>query len=76
MSKEQKIYSELVKYMISTNYSERSVNAVFEAESMLDDEMYSKQKYAGMDFDTKQKFMIDECSEAAACNDVFDYYEH
>lgn len=72
----QKVYSESVMYMISSNYLERSVNAVFEAESMLDDEMYSKQKYAGMDADTKQKFMIDDYNEAAAGNDVYDYYDN
>jgi hypothetical protein len=47
---------------------------MFEAESMLDDEMYSTQKYAGMDADSKQKFMLDDCNEAAADNDVYYYY--
>jgi hypothetical protein len=71
-----KIYAESVKSMVNTNYSEKSINVMFEAESMLDDEMYSKQKYAGLDSDTKQKFMIDDCNEAAAGNDVYDYYNY
>jgi hypothetical protein len=71
-----KFYAESVKSMVNTNYSEKSINVMFEAESMLDDEMYSKQKYAGLDSDTKQKFMIDDCSEAAAGNDVYDYYNY
>jgi hypothetical protein len=71
-----KFYAESVKSMVSTNYSEKSINVMFEAESMLDDEMYSKQKYAGLDSNTKQKFMIDDCNEAAACNDVYDYYNY
>ena len=71
-----KIYAESVKSMVNTNYSEKSINVMFEAESMLYDEMYSKQKYAGLDSDTKQKFMIDDCNEAAAGNDVYDYYNY
>jgi hypothetical protein len=71
-----RIYAESVRSMISSNYSERSVNVMFEAETMLDNEMYEKQKYQGLDSDTKQKFMIDDCNEAAADNDVFDYYEN
>jgi hypothetical protein len=70
-----KNYAESVRAMINSNYSERSVNAMFEAETMLDNEMYEKQKYQGLDSDTKQAFMIDDCNEASACNDVFDYYE-
>jgi hypothetical protein len=70
----QRIYAESVKSMVNSNYSEKSVNAMFHAEHMLDDEMYSKQKFAGMDSSTKQEFMKHECDEATACNDVYDYY--
>ena len=69
-----RIYAESVKSMVNSNYSEKSVDAMFQAESMLDDEMYTKQKYAGMDSSTKQDFMIYECDEISACNDVYDYY--
>jgi len=72
----QKFYAEAVSKMVNSNYSEKSVNVMFEAEAMLDDEMYSKQNYAGLDSDTKQQFMIDDCNEAAAGNDVYDYYEN
>lgn len=74
MNTPRNYYTEAVKSMINSNYSERSVDAMFVAESMLDDDMYYKQKYAGMDADSKQKFMLDDCNEAAACNDVYDYY--
>jgi hypothetical protein len=69
-----RIYAESVKSMVNSNYSEKSVDAMFQAESMLDDAMYTKQKFAGMDSATKQDFMRHECDEANACNDVYDYY--
>ena len=69
-----RIYAESVKSMVKSNYSEKSVDAMFQAETMLDDEMYTKQKYAGMDSSTKQDFMRYECDESDACNDVYDYY--
>ena len=71
-----RIYAESVKSMVNSNYSEKSVDAMFQAESMLDDAMYTKQKFAGMDSDTKQDFMNYECNEAAADNDVYDYYNN
>jgi hypothetical protein len=69
-----KIYAESVKSMVNSNYSENSVDVMFQAECMLDDEMYTKQKYAGMDSSTKQDFMRYECDEIAADNAVYDYY--
>jgi len=69
-----KIYAERVQSMINSNYSEKSVNAMFEAESMLDDEMFNQQKYAGMSQSDKQDFIKYEYDEISACNDVYDYY--
>ena len=69
-----KNYSDAVKNMITANYSEKSTELMFYAETELNDSIDYAQKYKGMTYDQKQQAMIDECNEIAAENDVYDYY--
>jgi hypothetical protein len=67
-------YSEAAKNLVRSNYSDRSVDAMFEAEVLLDDAMYTAQKYSGMSHSQKQQAMANEYDEIVAENMVYEYY--
>jgi hypothetical protein len=70
----EKIYSNAAQSMIAANYSERSIESMFNAEIALDDAMHSANKYSGMNQEERQQAMIDECNEIASENEIYDYY--
>lgn len=74
MSQAQKNYANASANMVRSNYSESSIEIMHDAERLLEDEMESKMKYAGMSHEDKMQAMISECDEISACNDVYDYY--
>ena len=57
-----------------SNYSEASVQSLFDAEAALDDAYYSERKYAWLSESDKQLSMMADFDEISACNDVYDYY--
>ncbi len=69
-----RIYDEAAKTMVKTNYSERSVEAMFEAEKQLDDAMETQRKFQGLNYEQKQELMRYEADEIAAENAVYDYW--
>ena len=72
----EKLYANAAHNMVRSNYSEKSINAMFDAEVMLDDAMYSANKYIGMNAEQKQSDMKHECDEINACNMSYDYYNN
>lgn len=70
----EKAYSISCQNMVKSNYSERSVDAMFLAEVNLQDAYDNAAKYSGMNAEQKQSAMQHEYNEIAACNDVYDYY--
>jgi hypothetical protein len=70
----EKNYYEALRRMKESNYSDRSIEAMFDAERRLDDEIEAKYKYAGMNQTQKQAFMKAECDEICECNMIWDYY--
>lgn len=70
----EKVYSIASQNMAQSNYSEKSVDAMFLAEINLQDAYDNAKKYSGMTEEQKQSAMQYECDEIAACNDVYDYY--
>ncbi len=69
-----RIYDKAAKTMVRANYSERSVEAMFEAEKQLDDAMETQRKFQGLNYEQKQEFMRHEADEIAADNAVYDYW--
>jgi hypothetical protein len=76
LSYAEKSFSNAHNYAKSSNYSERSIDAMFEAEQMLDDAVEYERKYYGMDAETKQAQMDWDYEEIVACNQVYDYYNN
>ncbi len=74
LSTAEKAFSKAHNYAISANYSEHSIDAMFDAEQMLDDAFEHDRKYFGMNAETKQAQMDWEYAEIVACNQVHDYY--
>lgn len=69
-----KSYSMASENMVRTNYSSRSIDAMFDAEKILDDAVESDRKYFGMNFETKQAQLDWEYAEIVACNAIDDLY--
>jgi hypothetical protein len=57
-----------------SNYSDRSVQDLFNAEVLLEDEIRTEIKYKGMNAEQKHELMQDEYDEIQAENAVYDYY--
>lgn len=74
LSNAEKVFSKAHNYAIKTNYSERSIDAMFDAEQMLDSAYEYDRKYYGMNEETKQAEMDYECAEINALNATYDYY--
>ena len=74
LSYAEKSFSNAHNYAKSSNYSERSIDAMFEAEQMLDDAVEYDRKYYGMNAETKQAEMDWDYAEIVACNRVDEYY--
>ena len=74
LSMAEKTYSQAANNAKLANYSDRTVDNLFEAEKMLDDAYQSSVKYAGMNPSQKQAAMKAECDEIVADNEVYDYY--
>jgi hypothetical protein len=70
----EKVYSDAAQSMLKSNYSEKSIESMFHAEVALQDAYDTAKKYAGMNYEQKQSAMIDEAAEAAADNDIYNYY--
>lgn len=71
---QEKAYSQAVKSAIKSNFSEFTLDNLFQSEQALQDEYEHTIKYAGMNQQEKQKAMQDDYDEMCACNDVYDYY--
>lgn len=76
LSSAEKAFSQAHNYAISTNYSERSIDSMFDAEQMLDNAVEYERKYYGMSEETKQAEMDFEYAEIRACNDTDNYYDN
>jgi hypothetical protein len=76
LSYAEKAFSDAHNYAMSSNYSERSINSMFEAEQILDDAVEYERKYFGMDAETKQAQMDWDYAEIVACNQVDEYYNN
>lgn len=74
ISQAEKIYSNATKSMVAANYSEKSVEDMFQAEMFLDDAMHTANKFCGMTLNQKNEAMKAEYDEIAAENDIYDYY--
>jgi hypothetical protein len=70
----EKAYSQAHTNLLNSNYSERSVDAMFDAEKILDDAVAYESKYFGMNEETKQAQMDWDYAEIVACNQVDEYY--
>jgi hypothetical protein len=70
----EKAYSQAHTNLLNSNYSERSVDAMFDAEKILDDAVAYDRKYYGMNAETKQAQMDWDYAEIVACNQVDEYY--
>jgi hypothetical protein len=74
LSYAEQSFSNAHNYAKSSNYSARSIDAMFEAEQMLDDAVEYDRKYYGMNAETKQAQMDWDYAEIVACNQVDEYY--
>jgi len=74
LSQVERIYSNAHNNMLKSNYSERSVDAMFHAEQMLDEAVEYDRKYYGMNAETKQAQIDWDYAEIVACNAIHDYY--
>jgi hypothetical protein len=72
----EKRYSEAAREMRKANYSERSIESMYDAERLLEDEMENKNKYVGMNQAQKLAAMQAECDEICEGNMIWDYYNN
>ena len=70
-----KAFSNAHNYAKTTNYSDRSIDSMFDAEQMLDDAVEYDRKYYGMNAETKQAQMDWDYAEIVACNEVYEHYK-
>jgi hypothetical protein len=74
LSNAGKSYSQAHSNMVKSNYSERSIDSMFDAEQILDEAVEYDRKYYGMNAETKQAQMDWDYAEIVACNSVDEYY--
>ena len=74
VSDAEKSFSKAHNYAMVTNYSERSIDSMFEQEQILDSAVEYDRKYYGMNAETKQAQMDWDYAEIVACNQVDEYY--
>lgn len=74
LSQVEKAYSSAHNSMLKSNYSEQSIDVMFQAEQMLDEAVEYDRKYYGMNAETKQAQMDWDYAEIVACNAIHDYY--
>lgn len=74
LSSAEKSYSNAHNNMLKSNYSARSVDAMFDAEQALDDAVDYERKYYGMTKEEKQAEMDYEYAEIIACNAIDDLF--
>jgi hypothetical protein len=74
LSYAEQSFSNAHNYAKSSNYSERSIDSMFEAEQILDAAVEYDRKYYGMNAETKQAQMDWDYAETVACNSADEYY--
>jgi|LakMenE01Jun11ns_1017448.scaffolds.fasta_scaffold8943454_1 hypothetical protein len=76
LSSAEKSFSKAHHYAMISNFSERSIDSMFEAEQILDAAVEYDRKYYGMNAETKQAQMDWDYAETVACNSVDEYYNN